>query len=201
MENENYSPGGGKLYKSDGSIVYLSDIIDTLIITEDTEITAYSKRHQMIHKGCFYSTTKIFTLDEEGKYIIAGLTGKNCSIHMIPPIVKTSGPNVEIRAYENPIILTTGELLDIQNHNRQSTRESTFQWLKNGVTVSDSGNKFYEDFIPGAVGIGGSASGDNSLEIQEWILKKDKVFSLEILNLENETDKCWLLLQWYEYED
>lgn len=85
MENENYSPGGGKLYKSDGSIIYSGDIIKSLENLLEMSLGG---------KGGVYSTAGTIT-PPTGKKIRVIEAATECSITAIGNVTGITARTLE----------------------------------------------------------------------------------------------------------
>lgn len=197
MTGKNFSPKSLKVFYN-GNIIDLGEFFYNLS-EEEYNMTTLSKRHKEIHEGEYFSVSEIMTVSGEDKKTVCGTTGDKF-IHVTPPIIKTSGPNVELRIYED-VEYTNGSAVDIFSHNRAyASNQNTHKWVDMVVdaTVSDYGSEnFYKDYVPGSTGLGGTSQGGQNSEIEEWIFKPSTKYAMDILNLDSDDDKVHVYFSWY----
>lgn len=201
MKGENFAPKNGKVILSDGSIINIGDLFVSFLngnskfINDNMSITVYQKRHREIHQSNFFTFSKIFTVNSEDVYIFSFETG-NKYIHLIPPILKPSGPNIEFYFYAGSTF-ANGSQENIICNNFVNPKISTVT-IKSDVTLSTSGVLKYTDFAPGATGLGGRVQGGTTAEIEEFVLNKNTKHLGIIDNKDSNNDKMSAYFQWYE---
>ena len=200
MSRDNMTPSSGMLFDKDGNVfdltLFLSYVSNSLK-NELFEFTIYDRRHKEIHNGNLYSLSKIFTVSGSSTSKFGFETG-NKYLHLNPPILKTSGPNVEFYGYEDSTYSGGSDEKDnVVNHNLVSTNETSLINIKSGVTATE-GNLKFTDFIPGSTGIGGRNTGGNNSIVDEFILNPNKKYSFTVDNKDSNSNKMYLFIEWYE---
>lgn len=171
---------------------------NSLNVLKDS-IHAVTSEPLIIEQGLFFTTSGIITISAGGDFYFAGKTGLSTSknIWLSLPIVVTGKEDVTINVYENTIY-SGGSDAPIYNHNRQNNISSSWQEMKTNVVITDIGDKFYDDYIPGATGIGGTASGGITQEKNYYKLAYDTFYCMHIHNGSGDANKIYFSSKWYE---
>jgi hypothetical protein len=158
-------------------------------------------RHSKIHQGNFYISALKFTLATTATKKIVFKTGSKVTHHQ-PMNIKTSKDNVDINVYENATVTAaTGTNLDANNYNRNSSNTATAVLIDAPtVTVQGTELKGAQDFLAGAVDVGQRRSGGETGRENEWILKPNTNYNIEIYNGSADNNIIMVHFTWYEID-
>ena len=184
---------GAFLFASDGEQINEADNIKNSTDFTGARITM-GEIHAFIHRGIVFDLSRKITLPaNQTIYLVGKTNGK--SVHFHAEEYTSSAGGVEIRLLED-VTFTGGTEIVGANRNRLSNQEPTLEVFA-GATVSDTGTELYLIGFPaGATPVsGGSQKG---AETEEWILKPQTNYAIEIKNLNNAERIVYASLSWYE---
>jgi hypothetical protein len=184
---------GGYLYASDGTRLNEADNLKNSTDFTGARIVM-GEIHAFIHRGIVFDLSRKITVPAESSLYLTGQTnGKSVHFHRESYTANAGG--LEFRLLEN-VTSTGGDQLTPLNRNRLSTNTATIEIFA-GSNVTNTGNELYLIGFPASstpVSGGAQAGG----ETQEWILKPDTTYAIEIKNLSNAERIVYADLSWYE---
>jgi hypothetical protein len=159
-------------------------------------VKAMTADHSYIHDGLLFETFHKASVASSGVMNVSILTPAAGYIHLRPSAVSTSGDLVTIAFYEGTT-MTVGTGLTAYNHNRNSTKAPTVV-VKHTPTITADGTLLGQSFIGGGTGVGGSRSGGERGEVNEWVLKPSTQYLLRITNGSSAANVIQANVLWYE---
>lgn len=162
-------------------------------------ISIISCEEKAINNGCFYTASAIITVPANGDIYIAGRTGNSSTkiVWMQLPTINGSQPDLEIYAYYDTVY-TGGSNAPIYNHNHQLMNPTSWQEMKVGVSISDIGTKFYDDYIAGATNLGGTTEGGQTEAKEKYKFDFDRTYCLHIHDGGGNDNKLIFRIKWFE---
>lgn len=151
--------------------------------------------HAEIHDGDFYEYGNVVTLTASNTYNIGILTGSK-EVHYRNEKISTSGDKVIIGLQELATI-SGGTTVSEVNHNRKSSNTSSVI-IKTGVTLATAGTTISIGYIGGGTSQGSNRSGAELSEGNEFILKENTQYCIQIKNNSSETNNVYISPRWYE---
>ena len=152
--------------------------------------------HVYIHKGRLFETFRNASVNAAATMDISFLTSATGYVHIRPSAVSTSGDKVTIAFYEG-VIMTVGTGMTAYNHNRNSVIVPT-AIVKHTPTVTNTGTLIAQGYIGGGTGVGGSRSGGERGDINEWVLKPNTQYLLRLTNGSSAANIIQANVLWYE---
>lgn len=182
---------GSKVINSASETVYDVEIITGGAPTIPTD-------HKYIHEGKFYQYALKFTVSAGGIYNFVFTTpaASSAYIHFRPAKVSTSGDKVDIELYEG-CSTSGGTVVTPVNHNRNSTSAATMIVAYN-VSVTSNGTLLSPSYIAGSAGVGGTRSGGETGQENEWVLAPATKYCDKFTNGGTATCTVMAIFQWYE---
>ncbi len=168
--------------------------------------------HHEVHDGKMFSCHYVQDVsDTNDRSIIAFKTPNTTTgLHMIMHVAATAA--ADFLFYEAPTIAAAaGTNLTVYNHNRRSTNTATILSTKDATVnkatyFSESdmgevtgGTELYHEHI--GAGRQGQAVSGSSRGVNEWILAKNTIYSIELISLDANNNTHHLELIWYEHVD
>lgn len=150
--------------------------------------------HHEIHAGSFYSAGTVTDLASGGTVQVMITTPNTTSWLHLLGIVETESESV-VRWMENPTSPGAGATLPAVNHNRNSSNVAAGVVAGTvGVFSGTPGSVLFQYAMGSGKGIGGEVR-----EINEWVLKQNEQYILEVVN--NAVGNSWtsISLAWYEH--
>lgn len=159
--------------------------------------------HAYIHQALFYSYSEQNTIATGTSRFIAFTTPNGTyDIHYRPSIISASADKLTIKLYEGSVITGGSNVLtSVRNHNRKSTKTTNMQTLVTGTAHTTPGTLLLTDFIPGGTGVGQARSGASTGQENEWVLKHNTVYVLELANGSSEDNIVDVIMNWYEEDE
>ncbi len=151
--------------------------------------------HSEIHKGRMFMATKKATVATTVHTYIGILTGAN-GIHYKPATIVTTADALQVTLYEGSTV-TGGTAVDVVNLNRNSANVTTAV-AKDGVTPSVNGTAIGTSFLGGSAGVGQTRSGGSASGVNEFVLKPNTQYMLDIYNGSTASNTFQLTYGWYE---
>lgn len=163
-------------------------------------VTNIDSNHRYIHMGKLFESFVKTTIAAAGTYTIAIKTPVDKELHYTPSTIMPSADKITIEFLEGGTY-TGGTDVPVINHKRTGGASET-QLVKEGVTVSTSGTKIAQVFLPGSVGAGQTRVGSTYGTSQnEMILKKDTVYLYKITNGSSGSNTVQVNFFWYEEDE
>ena len=184
---------GGFLFTSDGDRINEADNLRNSTDFTGARITM-GEIHAFIHRGIVFDLSRKITLPaSQTIYLVGKTNGK--SIHFHAEEYTASAGGVEFRLLEG-VTFTGGTEIVGLNRNRLSSQEPTLE-IFSGATVTNTGTELYIIGFPiGTTPVSGG--GQKGAETEEWILKPQTNYAIEIKNLNNAERIIYASLSWYE---
>lgn len=123
-------------------------------------------------------------------------TGPNPSIFKTR-IVKTNSDNVYYRFYYDPTITADGTPIPVENPNEVTPQTSEITQF-HGTTFSAKGQLAAQDWIPGAVDLGGRSAGQYVTEGFERVSAANRDYLIEVENDGTNPVTVEIFYTWYE---
>ena len=157
--------------------------------------------HAYIHQGKYFTAITKNTLQAAAVLKIQFKTPLVAAgyVHYRPALIVSSKDSLTVKFYEAAEGLAGGVAVTPVNRNRNSTEVSGVT-LKVGVTTTGNGTQISEAYIPGATGVGGTSSGNMLSASNEWVLKPNTEYLIELTNASAAANDVLAELQWYEEE-
>lgn len=159
---------------------------------------AMTSDHSYIHDGLLFETFYKASVNAAANMDISILTPAATAgyVHLRPSAVSGSGDKITITLHE-AVTMTGGTGLTSYNHNRNSTKTAGVV-AKHTPTVTNTGTAIGQGFIGGGTGVGGSVSGGERGEQNEWVLKPTTQYLLRINNASSAANIINANVLWYE---
>lgn len=166
--------------------------------------------HHELHDGssftCHYNQE---VTDTNDRSIVAFTTPADKEIHMVVHVSSTAASDFFILEGAT-CTAASGTDLTIFNKDRNSTKTSLLTSMDGTAgaasyytlttdTGCSGGTELYHEYI-GAGRVGSAAAG-SSRGTEEWILKKNTVYDIELKALDANTNRQHLELVWYEHQN
>lgn len=155
--------------------------------------------HTNIHGGLFFEYPLKVDIGAGEAYNISLKTPSNKYIHYRNEKLSCSADKLTISLQELPTVVG-GTTVTAINHSRVSTNTSAMV-IKTGVTVSTAGTTISIGYIGGGTGVGGSRSGGETSQENEYVLKTNSTYAVTLLNNSSTTNTVVVSPQWYEEEN
>lgn len=179
----------------------MSEIIRTFpaknIRTERTRtMPVIGEIHHFIHVGAVFDLSSKFTLPASGTVYFVGVPNGG-SVHFHKESYTCSTGGFEVRLLED-VTFTGGTPIQGQNRNHKLNNSSSFALFNNPDTVDLTGSQ--ELYIIGVPTTAQPAfrSPSTGAETDEWILKEETPYAIEITNLTNSNITMYTEFSWYE---
>jgi len=154
--------------------------------------------HAYIHEGIMFVAFDklVVTAGATGEY--AFKTPENGFVHYRLAGINPSADKVDTQIFEDATY-TGGTLLEINNKNRNSDKESLTVVSKN-PTFQTPGTLLpgFSSYLPGAEGTGQIRSGTDGKADSEIVLKQNTVYRFVLTNGSSSTSTVGINLRWYE---
>lgn len=152
--------------------------------------------HAYIHAGKGFEVSEKISIPSGQTRTYSIKTPSSGYIHYRNERVATSADKVTLILKESATI-TGGTTLTPVNHNRVSSTTSNVV-VKSSVTVSTSGTTVSTSFIGGGTGVGGARAGDDLKVSNEWVLKQNTTYTVDIGNGSSSANDICINMFWYE---
>jgi hypothetical protein len=152
--------------------------------------------HHEIHSGSFYSAGTITDLASGGTVQIMMTTPNTTKWLHLLGLVEVESESL-VKWYENPTSPSAGAALPAMNHNRNSSNVAGGSVAGTvGVFSGTPGDLLFQYAMGSGRGVGGEIR-----EINEWVLKQNEQYILEVVN--NASGASWTAISfaWYEHTD
>jgi len=157
-------------------------------------VLAINQVHHQIHKGTFRTISAVMEGLADGAFVRV-LIRVAPDVRMHVRLAGTTSANMIGRLFEDPLTSADGTGILSHARNRYSSVATTTLCFT-GPTVTSTGTKLVETFIPG--GSGGNAVGGSASSFEEWVLT-DGDYLAEIENISgNNNQIAGLTLDFYE---
>lgn len=167
-------------------------------VTEATRVI--DTNHAYIHEGKMFNCAFRNILLAGATRKITALTPANKYIHYRPIDIMTSADKVTVNFYENSSGNSGGTSKTIINRNRTSNKVSE-SVIKDGETVTTNGNLISGVYLPGSTGVGQIRTGNVVTGADEWVLKQNTLYTLEIINGSDSSNDIGVNFHWYEEDN
>lgn len=153
--------------------------------------------HHKTHEGKHYTVQKYFdSVDSGSKVVIRFKTPESTYTHMVFSGYATAGALIEV--FEDSTRTNDdGNALTIQNRHRESTNTSDFQQVCHTPGGVENGTIMVPKQKMGTSGNPNATAPGENRDANEYILKRDTVYSIEVESEANGTD-INIGLDWYE---
>lgn len=155
-----------------------------------------SEIHHFIHVGAVFDLSKKITLGAQATIYLIGVPNGG-SVHFHKESYTGSTGGFEVRLLEN-VGFTGGTQVFGNNRNRKSDKQALFEIFEGPATVDLSeATELYLIGVP-TTNQPAFRSPGTGAETDEWILKAETPYALEIKNLTSSAITLYAELSWYE---
>lgn len=156
--------------------------------------------HYYIHHGLMYSYSEYFTLTTGTSRFIAFKTPASLyDIHYRLTQLDASADKARVNLYEGSVITGgSDKLTSLFNHNRQTSKTSAMQSFVSGTAHSTPGTLILYGYVPGGTSVGQSRNGASTGQRNEWVLDRDTIYVVEIINGSSGDNIINIVINWYE---
>lgn len=159
-------------------------------------LTVIPIEHMEIHANQMFAWSEKFSIAEAGVANLVLTTPAVGYVHFKPPRIDSNGPDITVELVEGQAT-TVGTARTPLNRNRNSsvTSDST---LVSGATLGAGGSTIDTMFIGGGTGVGGTKTGAQTSNENEWVLLQNTKYVVKITNGGSGTAIVCIGLLWYE---
>ncbi len=189
LNNSSFGTASSKMLDSANETVFIIESVSKGFPVLSTD-------HRNIHDGIFYETSYQNTLSAGGTFDIILTTPATLFMHYRAAKVSSSADKITVQLYEDCAI-TGGDTITPFNRDRIVTSAATMTLVSTGSVTAD-GTLIQQSFIGGGTGVGQTSQGDESSQINEWILKQSTNYCLRIINGSTGSNIVNVNNVWYE---
>lgn len=150
--------------------------------------------HHEIHAGSFFTAGTVTDLASGGTIQIMITTPDTTKWLHVVGLVEVESESL-VKWYENPTTPGAGAALPARNHNRNSSNTASGVVAGTvGVFSGTPGDLLFQYAMGSGKGVGGEVR-----EVNEWVLKQNEQYILEVVN--NASGNSWTTISfaWYEH--
>lgn len=168
---------------------------------EDEGLTTIDVSHAKLHEGkAFAVLCEDTNLATGSSHYISLLTNSAKTVHFRPALLYSAESLVCAKLYEGATI-TGGTDVEVFNHYRPLSDTATSDVVvKNSPTPVDVGTRLPLTVFAGADGQRQSQAGGGGSSPDEWVLKPDTQYLIEVDNIGSSTTDVTVVPYWYEVD-
>lgn len=178
-------------------IILISLVLSTYLSNSQTDNKTKSRNvieysHHEIHEGSSFVYSYQETLNASDTIRISIQTPNSAKeAHLVTITRSTAEANLKF--YESPTF--TGGTIQVDYNRNRNFSDTSFVIIKLNPTKLTAGTMFYQEHFGAGNNRGGESRG-----IDEFLLKRNTLYFIELVSEGNSND-CSLILDWYEHTD
>lgn len=150
------------------------------VLSSNGNPTTMSYTHEQTHMGNMFVWGEVAVSIAAGATLDYGFVTGSKMVHTHPARIVTSADKLTYTVYEGATY-SGGTAMTLQNKNRNSLYIPLCSVTK-APTVTATGTSFVCYYLPGATGVGGTRTGSDVSEDEEWVLKPNTKYLVRFTN-------------------